>query len=63
MQLALVATFISSTFLNPFSHQSNLMVMVPGGYGSRTFARFGTPLVAVCLVTAIAVAWTILTYD
>jgi di/tricarboxylate transporter len=58
--LALIATCISFTFLNPFSHQSNLMVMEPGGYSTRTFARFGTPLVAVCLATAIAVSWAIL---
>jgi di/tricarboxylate transporter len=60
--LALIATCISFTFLNPFSHQSNLMVMEPGGYSTRTFARFGVPLVAVCLATAIAVGWAILTY-
>jgi di/tricarboxylate transporter len=58
--LALIATCISFTFLNPFSHQSNLMVMEPGGYSTRTFARFGIPLVAVCLATAIAVAWALL---
>jgi di/tricarboxylate transporter len=59
--LALIATCISFTFLNPFSHQSNLMVMEPGGYTTRAFARFGIPLVAVCLATAIAVSWAILT--
>jgi di/tricarboxylate transporter len=60
--LALIATCISFTFINPFSHQSNLMVMEPGGYSTRTFARFGTPLVAACLAAAIAVTWAILTY-
>jgi di/tricarboxylate transporter len=60
--LALIATCISFTFLNPFSHQSNMMVMEPGGYSMRTFARFGVPLVAACLATAIAVAWALLTY-
>ena len=60
--LALIATCISFTFLNPFSHQSNLMVMEPGGYSTRTFARFGLPLVAVCLAAAIAVTWALLTY-
>jgi di/tricarboxylate transporter len=59
--LALIATCISFTFLNPFSHQSNLMVMEPGGYSTRTFARFGIPLVVVCLATAVAVTWAILT--
>jgi di/tricarboxylate transporter len=42
--LAVIATSISLTFINPFSHQSNLMVMDPGGYTTRTFARFGLPL-------------------
>ena len=60
--LALIATCISFTFLNPFSHQSNLMVMEPGGYSTRTFARFGIPLVVVCFATAIVVAWALLTY-
>jgi hypothetical protein len=39
------------------------MVMEPGGYSTRTFARFGIPLVATCLVTAIAVIWAMLTYQ
>jgi di/tricarboxylate transporter len=41
--LALVATCISFTFINPFTHQSNLMVMGPGAYSTRTFAKFGAP--------------------
>jgi di/tricarboxylate transporter len=47
--LALIATCISFTFLNPFSHQTNMMVLEPGGYTTRTFVRFGIPLTAVCL--------------
>jgi di/tricarboxylate transporter len=39
--LALIGTCISFTFINPFSHQSNLMVMRPGGDTTQTFARFG----------------------
>jgi len=58
--LALVATCISLTFINPFSHQSNLMVMGPGGYSLRTFARFGIPLVVVSLATAGVVTWALL---
>jgi di/tricarboxylate transporter len=58
--LALVATCISFTFINPFSHQSNLMVMGPGGYSTRTFTRFGAPLVVVSLATASVVAWALL---
>jgi hypothetical protein len=58
--LALVATCISFTFINPFSHQSNLMVMGPGAYSTRTFARFGAPLVVVSLATVSAVTWALL---
>lgn len=54
--LALIATCISFTFINPFSHQSNLMVMEPGGYDGRTFAKFGIPLIGVCLLAVIGVA-------
>lgn len=55
--LALIGTCISFTFLNPYSHQSNLMVMKPGGYTTSTFVRFGLPLIVVVLVTALTVSW------
>ena len=58
--LALVATCISFTFINPLSHQTNLMVMGPGGYSTRTFAKFGAPLVAVSLATVSVVTWALL---
>ncbi len=58
--LALVATCISFTFINPFSHQSNLMVMGPGNYSTRTFAKFGAPLLVVSLVTVSVVTWALL---
>ena len=58
--LALVATCISFTFINPFSHQTNIMVMSPGGYSTRTFAKFGTPLVVVSLATSSVVTWALL---
>ena len=58
--LALVATCISFTFINPFSHQTNLMVMGPGGYSTRKFAKFGAPLVAVSLATVSVVTWALL---
>jgi di/tricarboxylate transporter len=50
--LALIGTSISLTFLNPFSHQSNLMVMDPGGYDIKRFALFGVPVYLVSIVTA-----------
>ncbi|ANW67922.1 hypothetical protein BCA37_20510 [Mycobacterium sp. djl-10] len=58
--LTLIGTCISFTFLNPFSHQSNLMVMKPGGYTTATFFRFGIPLTLVSLVTVFGVGWLML---
>ncbi|MBX7432554.1 hypothetical protein JDV09_10630 [Mycobacterium sp. Y57] len=58
--LTLIGTCISFTFINPFSHQSNLMVMKPGGYSTATFVRFGIPLILVCLVTVFLVGWGLL---
>ncbi|HEY5853736.1 MAG TPA: SLC13 family permease [Aldersonia sp.] len=58
--LILIGTCISFTFLNPYSHQSNLMVMRPGGYSSGTFFRFGVPLTLVSLVSAFLVGWALL---
>jgi di/tricarboxylate transporter len=60
--LTLIGTCISFTFLNPYSHQSNLMVMRPGGYSSRTFLRFGVPLTLAVAATAIGVGWSLLTF-
>lgn len=60
--LVLVATCISFTFLNPYSHQSNLMVREPGKYSTKDFVRFGIPLTLVSLLTAFAVAWPILEF-
>ncbi len=51
--LALLGTCISFTFLTTFSHQSNLMVLRPGGYDTRTFVRLGVPLTAVVTVVAV----------
>jgi di/tricarboxylate transporter len=58
--LALIGTCVSFTLINPFSHQSNVMVMQPGGYTGGQFARFGAPILAACLVTACGVAYLVL---
>lgn len=60
--LTLVGTCISFTFLNPFSHQTNLMVLRPGGYSTSTFMRFGVPLTVVCVLAAIGIGWLLLSY-
>lgn len=53
--LALIGTCISFTFLNPFAHQTNLMVIGPIGYSSAEFARFGGPLMVVGVVVGCGV--------
>jgi di/tricarboxylate transporter len=58
--LALIGTCVSFTFINPLSHQSNLMVMRPGGYTTRSFARFGVPLLLGSLVSVWLVAYLVL---
>jgi di/tricarboxylate transporter len=59
--LAVIATSLAFTFLNPFSHQSNLMVMGPGGYTAQTFIRFGIPIVLVVMAATIGIGSLLLT--
>lgn len=58
--LILIGTCISLTFINPIAHQTNLMVMGPGGYSTKTFVRFGIPVTIVALSVAILVGWLLL---
>jgi di/tricarboxylate transporter len=58
--LALIGTCVSFTFINPFSHQSNVMVMRPGGYTIGSFARFGVPLLVGSLVSVSVVTYLLL---
>src|SRR5215471_11049126 len=55
--LALIGTCVSFTLINPYSHQTNLMIMRPGGYTTRSFALFGIPVLAASLVAACVVAY------
>ncbi|MBV9355644.1 MAG: hypothetical protein JO023_08965, partial [Chloroflexi bacterium] len=54
--LALIGTCVSFTLINPYSHQTNLMIMRPGGYTTRSFALFGIPVLTASLATACLVA-------
>ena len=60
LMLTLIGTCISFTFLNPFSHQSNLMVMKPGGYTTAEFVGFGIPLTVTSLVAVFFVGWALM---
>ncbi len=51
--LMAVAVGASAAFLTPIGHQSNLLVMGPGGYRFGDYWRLGLPLEAV--ITAVAV--------
>jgi di/tricarboxylate transporter len=58
--LALIGTCVSFTLINPYSHQTNLMIMHPGGYTTRSFALFGIPVLAAGLVAACVVTYLLL---
>lgn len=54
MALMAVAVGTSCTFLSPIGHQSNTLVMEPGGYRFADYPRLGAPLALVCLVVGTA---------
>jgi di/tricarboxylate transporter len=51
--LMAVAIGASSTFLTPIGHQSNLLVMGPGGYRFSDYWRMGLPLDALIVAVSI----------
>jgi di/tricarboxylate transporter len=58
--LMAVAVGASSTFLTPIGHQSNLLVMGPGGYRFSDYARMGgllDLLIVLVAVPAILLVW------
>lgn len=58
--LMAVAIAASCEFLTPFGHQSNVLVLGPGGYRFGDYARLGVPLsiiVTVVAVPMIALVW------
>jgi di/tricarboxylate transporter len=55
-----VAMGASMAFLSPLSHPVNVLVMGPGGYTFRDYARIGLPLsvlLSVVMLAALAVFW------
>jgi di/tricarboxylate transporter len=57
-----VAMGCSTAFLTPISHSANLLVMGPGGYKFKDYARVGLPLTLlmfVVLLAGLAAFWNI----
>jgi di/tricarboxylate transporter len=48
-----IAIAASASFLSPIGYQTNTMVYGPGGYRFLDYARLGTPLTAIVLVTTV----------
>ncbi len=56
--LMAVAVGASSDFLTPIGHQSNTLVLAPGGYRFTDYARLGFPLtLLVLLLGTPLIAW------
>ena len=56
--LMAVAVGASSAFLTPIGHQSNVLVMGPGGYRFRDYWPMGVPLeIVICAVAVPMILW------
>jgi di/tricarboxylate transporter len=56
--LIAVAVGASCAFLTPIGHQSNVLVMGPGGYRFRDYWPMGLPLeILICLVAVPTIMW------
>jgi di/tricarboxylate transporter len=50
-----VAVGASCDFLTPIGHQSNTLVMGPGGYKFGDYARMGLPLSALVVIVGVPI--------
>ena len=53
--LIAVAIGASSAFLTPIGHQSNMLVMGPGGYNFTDFYKLGLPLTFLVITVSIPI--------
>jgi len=51
----IVAVAASASFLTPIGYQTNLMVMGPGGYRFRDYARVGWPVTLLVMTISVAI--------
>jgi len=54
-----VAMGCSTAFLTPISHSANLLVMGPGGYRFKDYARVGLPLTIILFIVLLPVLWVV----
>ena len=52
-----IAIGASAEFITPIGYQTNLMVMGPGRYKWLDYTRFGGPLMLLCGVACVTMAW------
>jgi di/tricarboxylate transporter len=55
----IVAIAASASFLTPIGYQTNLMVMGPGGYRFRDYARVGWPVTLLVMTISVAIISTL----
>jgi len=55
--LLVIAMAASASFITPIGYQTNMMVLGPGGYTWRDFARIGVPLSACYGTVVLGMAW------
>jgi di/tricarboxylate transporter len=53
--MMVVAVAASSSFLSPLGHPANVLIMGPGGYRVRDYARAGLPLTLIVLLVTLLV--------
>lgn len=53
----IVAIACSSAFISPFGSAVAMIVREPGGYGFKDYAKVGVPLMFICLVSTVFLAW------
>ena len=53
----IVAMACSASFLTPFAHPVNLLMVGPAGYQFRDFVRLGAGLAVICLIVSLAGAF------
>ena len=52
-----VAIACSAAFVSPLGSPVTMLVREPGGYGLKDYAKTGLPLLLLCMLTTVLLAW------